>query len=183
MRYSSEAVSSSSRPLSFPEPLGDIKAHTMSPLTRKNKSCAGFTMVELVVVLVIISLVAAVVVPRISAGWRRMEDREFLQDFVQTLKRGRLIAMNSGQLIAFRIRPSERLYDIENPPRRLIPENVDIYADRLESDPETHDRLVVFYPDGSLSGGDLEVVFDKQRSFLIAIHPLVGSIRVGRAQR
>jgi general secretion pathway protein H len=155
----------------------------MSPLIRKFKSRGGFTMVELMVVLVIISVVAAIVVPRISAGWSRMEDREFLQDFVQTLKRGRLIAMNSGQLTAFRIRPSERLYDIENPPHRLIPENVDIFADNLERDPETHDHLVVFYPDGSLSGGDVEVVFDKQRSFLIAIHPLVGSIRVSRVQR
>lgn len=156
---------------------------SMSSVTRKASAGSGFTMVELMVVLVIISLVAAVVVPRISAGWRRMEDREFLQEFVQTLKRGRLIAMNSGQLIVFRIRPSERVYDIDMPPRRLIPENVDIYADQLERDPETQDHLVVFYPDGSLSGGDLEVVFDKQRSFLIAIHPLVGSIRVSRVER
>jgi len=92
-------------------------------------------MVEVVVVLVIISMVVAVVVPRIGAGWKRMEDREFLQEFVQTLKRGRLVAMNSGGLMAFRIRPSERLFGIENPPSRPIPDYVDIYADHLERDP------------------------------------------------
>jgi general secretion pathway protein H len=143
----------------------------------------GFTMVEVVVVLVIISMVIAVVLPRIGAGWRRMEDREFLQEFVQTLKRGRLIAMNSGDLIAFRIRASERLFGIENPLNHSIPEHVDIYADHLERDPQTQDHLVVFYPDGSLSGGDIEVVFDRERAFLISIHPLVGSIRVSRVQR
>jgi general secretion pathway protein H len=154
-----------------------------APVTRKPEARMGFTMVEVVVVLVIISMVVAVVLPRIGAGWKRMEDREFLQEFVQTLKRGRLIAMNSGQLTAFRIRPSERLYDIEMPPNRRIPDHVDIYADNLERDPQTQDHLVVFYPDGSLSGGDIEVVFDKERSFLISIHPLVGSIRVSRVEK
>ena len=154
-----------------------------SPSMRKPKSGMGFTMVEVVLVLVIISLVVALVLPRVGAGWRRMEDREFLQDFVQTLKRGPLIAMNSGQLTAFRIRPSERLYDIGNPPYRRIPDHVDIYSDDLERDPVTQDHLVVFYPDGSLSGGDIELVFDKESAFLISIHPLVGSVRVSRVER
>lgn len=142
----------------------------------------GFTLMELVVVLLILSLVAAVVAPRIGGGWHQMEDRDFLQEFVQTLKRGRLIAMNSGQVVLFRIRPPERVYGLDPGAVRPIPENVDIYSDHLQRDPETQDRLVVFYPDGSLSGGDMDVVFDKQRAFLIAIHPLVGSIRVSRIE-
>lgn len=158
-------------------------AITSSLSMRKIRSGTGFTMVEVVLVLFIISMVVALVLPRVGAGWKRMEDREFLQDFVQTLKRGRLIAMNSGQLTAFRIRPSERLYDIGNPPNRRIPDHVDIYSDDLERDPMTQDHLVVFYPDGSLSGGDIELVFDKENAYLISIHPLVGSIRVSRVER
>ncbi len=158
-------------------------ALTSLPSMRKPRSGMGFTMVEVVLVLIIISLILAVVLPRVGAGWRKMEDREFLQDFVQTLKRGRLIAMNSGQMTAFRIRPSERLYDIGDPPNRRVPDHVDIYSDDLERDPVNQDHLVVFYPDGSLSGGDIEVVFDKERAFLISIHPLVGSIRVSRVER
>ncbi len=106
-------------------------ACSSSLLPDKSGGSRGFTLVEVVLVLIIISLVIAVVLPRIGAGWRRMEDREFLQDFVQTIKRGRLIAMNSGQLTAFRIRPSERLYDIGDPPGRRIPDHVDIYSDHL----------------------------------------------------
>lgn len=106
-----------------------------------------------------------------------MEDREFLLEFVQTLRRARLVAMNSGEVTAFRIRSVERLYDIELPPRKPIPENVDVYADNLERDPETNDYLVLFYPDGSLVGDDVEVVFDKERAFRISIHPLFGTVR------
>ncbi len=125
----------------------------------------------------ILALTAGLILPRVGGGWKRMEDREFLLEFVQTLRRARLVAMNSGEVTAFRIRSGERLYDFGLPLRRPIPENVDIYADNLERDPETGDHLVLFYPDGSLVGNDMELVFDKVRSFRISIHPLFGTVR------
>ena len=137
----------------------------------------GFTLLELILVLIILALTAGLILPRVGGGWKRMEDREFLLEFVQTLRRARLVAMNSGEVTAFRIRSGERLYDFELPLRRPIPENVDIYADNLERDPETGDHLVLFYPDGSLVGNDMELVFDKERSFRISIHPLFGTVR------
>lgn len=139
------------------------------------ESTHGFTLVELVVVLVILSISIAVVMPRIGAGWKRMEDRDFLQEFTQTLKQARLVAMNSGEITAFRIRGSDRLFGLGDPEKH-IPENVDIYADGLDVDPETKDNLILFFPDGSLSGGNIEISFDRQRAFLITIHPLFGSV-------
>lgn len=136
----------------------------------------GFTLFEVMIVLLILSVTAGLVIPRIGAGWKRMEDREFLQDFTQTLKWGRLRAMNSGQMVVFRINGRERVYDIDLPPQRPIPPNVDIYADQLEQDPETLDHVILFYPDGSLSGGDMEITFDKERAFHISIHPILGTI-------
>lgn len=136
----------------------------------------GFTLFEVMIVLLILSVTAGLVIPRIGAGWKRMEDREFLQDFTQTPKWGRLRAMNSGQVVVFRINGPDRVYDIDDPPRRPIPPNVDIYADQLEQDPVTLDHIILFYPDGSLSGSDMEISFDKERAFHIAIHPIIGSI-------
>lgn len=142
----------------------------------------GFTLIELIVVLVILALTIGMVLPRVGASWKRMEDREFLQEFVQTLKRARLQAMNSGGIVAFRIRGSERVYDIALPPGKPIPSNVDIDADFLETDPETRDNLILFFPDGSMSGSDLEITFDQARTFHIAIHPLFGTVRVIKAE-
>jgi len=141
-----------------------------------NRNSYGFTLVELMVVLIILALTVGTVLPRVGTGWRQMEDRDFLQEFIQTLRRARLRAMNSGEIVAFRIRGAERLYDLQHPPQKPIPENVDIYADHLQKDPETNDNLIMFYPDGSLLGNDVEIVFDKHRSFLIFIHPLFGSV-------
>jgi general secretion pathway protein H len=142
----------------------------------------GFTLIELIVVLVILALTTGIVLPRVGAGWKRMEDHEFLQEFVQTLKRARLRAMNSGQIVAFRIRGSERTYDLVLPPGKPIPANVDIDADFLETDPETKDNLILFFPDGSMSGSDLEITFDQARTFHIAINPLFGTVHAYKVE-
>ncbi len=146
------------------------------------RSSPGFTLIELVVVLVILGLTIGLVLPRVGASWRKMEDREFLQEFVQTLKRARLRAMNSGTIVAFRIRGSERVYDLALPPRKPIPDNVDIDANFLETDPETKDSLILFFPDGSISGSDLELTFDQDRTFHLAINPLFGTVHVYKVE-
>jgi general secretion pathway protein H len=148
----------------------------------RNSRQAGFTLLELMVVLIVLSLLAGLLMPRIGAGWRRMEDREFLQEFIHTLRRARLLAMNSGQVVAFRINGEERRYDMQAPPEKPIPPNVDIYADGLEEDPETADRLMFFFPDGSFAGNDVEIAFDQERYFLITLHPLLGSVRWSRVE-
>lgn len=143
---------------------------------------AGFTMMELMVVLIILSLALAVMVPRIGAGWRRMEDRDFLQTFVQTLRQGRLVAMNTGQVVLFRVRGGERAFGIEEY-MQPIPENVDIFSDDLETDPETKDKVLIFFPDGSMTGGIMEIVFDQRRSFQISMHPLSGNVQWYKVNR
>ncbi|MGV8073655.1 MAG: Tfp pilus assembly protein FimT/FimU [Syntrophobacteraceae bacterium] len=137
----------------------------------------GFSLIELMVVLFIMTITAGIILPRVGAGWKHIENKEFLQEFVQTIKRARLFAMNSGDIVPFRIRSSERLYDVAFPPQKVIPENVDIYADNLERDPETGDHLIFFYPDGSLVGNDIEIVFDKGQTYHISIHPLFGTVQ------
>jgi len=106
-----------------------------------------------------------------------MEEREFLQEFVETLKSARLRAMNSGGIVTFRIRDSERAYDIDVPPRKPIPFNVDIYAFHLDQDPETGDHVILFYPDGSMAGSDIEITFDQRRSYRVTINPIFGTVR------
>lgn len=155
----------------------------MQSFRKSPGNSSGFTLIELVVVLLIISATVALVAPRVGSSWKRIEDSDFLQEFTETLRRTRLLAMNTGRPVAFRLNGVERIYDYENPPQKPIPLNVQVFSERLEKDPETGDFLVTFYPDGSLVGNDIDVVFDNQRTFRITIHPLFGTVGVARLSK
>ncbi|MFZ2445027.1 MAG: type II secretion system protein [Syntrophobacteraceae bacterium] len=142
----------------------------------------GFTLIEMIVVLLILSVTIALIAPRVGSSWKRIEDNDFLQEFTETIKRARLFAINSGRPVAFRLNGAERLYDLAYPPRKPIPQNVQVFSERLERDPESGDFFITFYPDGSLVGNDFEVVFDNARTFRISIHPLFGTVNVARLE-
>lgn len=141
---------------------------------------AGFTLIEMIVVLLILSVTIAVVAPRVGSSWKRIEDSDFLQEFTETLKRARLVAISSGRPVAFRLNGQERVYGFENPPRRPIPLNAEVFSERLERDPATGDFYITFFPDGSLVGNDFDVVFDNQRRFRVYIHPMFGLVTLAR---
>ena len=145
-------------------------------MTGWRMSVRGFTLVELIVVLLIISVTIAVVVPRVGSNWKQIEDSDFLQQFIETIQRSRLFALNSGQPVAFRLNGATRVYGFENPPRQPIPLNAEIFSEHLQREPETGDFLIIFHPDGSLVGNDFEVTFDQVRTYHIYIHPLFGTV-------
>jgi general secretion pathway protein H len=143
-------------------------------------SVRGFTLVEMIVVLVIIAVTIAVVVPRVGSNWKQIEDSDFLQQFTESIDRSRLFAMNCGRPVAFRLNGATRVYGSENPPGHYIPLNAEISSENLQKEPETGDFLIVFHPDGSLVGNDFEVVFDHERTYHISIHPLFGTVSLNR---
>ena len=129
----------------------------------------------------IITVVFALVIPKVGSNWKQIQDSDFLQQFSEAIQRCRLFAMNSGLPVSFRLNGTSRVYGAENPPAHPIPLNVEIRAEHLEQDPKTGDFIITFYPDGSLVGDDLEVVFDNNaRAYDILIDPLFGTVRVKR---
>ncbi len=93
-------------------------------------SVCGFTLLEMIVVLVIISVTIAVVVPRVGSNWKQIEDSDFLQQFTESIQRSRLFAMNCGRPVAFRLNGATRVYGFENPPRQPIPLNAEIFSEQ-----------------------------------------------------
>ncbi|MCL5406790.1 MAG: type II secretion system GspH family protein [Deltaproteobacteria bacterium] len=140
----------------------------------------GFTLIELLVVMMIITLVIAVVIPKVGSNWKQIQDSDFLQQFTEAIERARLLAMNSGLPVSFRLNGISRVYGCENPPDQPIPLNVEIYAKHLEQDPKTGDFIITFYPDGSFVGDNLQVVFGNSRTYDVHINPLFGTVRVER---
>ncbi len=146
------------------------------------KSSRGFTLIEMIVVLVILAITTAVVAPRVGSSWKKLEDSEFLQEFADTIRRARLFAINSGGPVSFRINGAERVYGMEDPPRKVIPENVEVFSEHLQREAATGDFLITFYPDGSMVGNDVDITFDHVRTFRISINPLFGTVSVARLE-
>ncbi|MGC9196728.1 MAG: GspH/FimT family pseudopilin [Syntrophobacteraceae bacterium] len=140
----------------------------------------GFTLLELLVVMIIISVVLAITIPMLGSNWKRMQDGDFLQKFTQALQRSRTYAMNSGVPVTFRLNGTSRVYGSTNPPQNPIPLNVEIRANDLEQDPDTGDFIITFYPDGSLVGDDVELIFDNVRIYEVHINALFGTVKVDR---
>ncbi len=156
--------------------------HLPTSVFRPPISVRGFTLIEMIVVLVVISVTMAVVVPRVGSNWKQIEDSDFLEQFTGSIARSRLCAMNCGRPISFRLNGVTRVYGFENPPRQSIPLNAEIFSENLQKEPETGDFLIIFHPDGSLVGNDFEVVFDQERTYHIYIHPLFGTVSLERTK-
>jgi hypothetical protein len=135
-------------------------------------------LVELLVVMIIITVVLALTIPRVGANWKQIQDSDFLEQFTGSLQRSRLFAMNSGMPVSFRLNGDKRVYGSQSPPVHPIPLNVEIFAKNLEEDPRSGDFIITFYPDGSLVGDNLEVVFDHSRTYDVLIDPLFGTVGV-----
>lgn len=140
----------------------------------------GFTLIEMIIVLLIIAVTAALVGPRIGASWKRLEEGDFLRDFTEVINRARINAINSGRPVSFRLNSGERTYGISAQMRGSIPQNVEIFSEHLEKDPETGDYFIIFYPDGSLVGHNFDVVFDQSRTYRVGIDPLFGTVKTAR---
>ncbi len=146
-------------------------------MARRFKSTGGFTLIELMIVLVLITLTTALIIPRVGAGWKRMGERELLQVFIRTLRKARLTAMDQGKVVTFRIHGEQRTFGLDNQTQHKIPKNVSIFAENMEVDLETGDHYVSFYPDGSQTGAKIQIVFNNKTSYRITLHPLFGTVR------
>jgi hypothetical protein len=128
----------------------------------------------------IAGLAIGLLVPRIGAGWERMNDREFLSEFAGEMRAARLQAIHSGGTVDFRIRGGEKLYGFERPLENAMPGNVDIFAEGLQRDRNTGDFLVSFFGDGSIRGSSMDIVFAGERYYELLLDPIAGIVEVRR---
>ncbi|MDY0308152.1 MAG: prepilin-type N-terminal cleavage/methylation domain-containing protein [Desulfovibrionaceae bacterium] len=140
------------------------------------RNSPGFTLVELIVVLLLGSLMVSLVGVRIEAGASRLREREFMQGFVGSLRQARLIALRGGHAAAFRVDGAGRTYAHDRLRSRPIPDNADILTEGMVRDPATGEYLLVFFPDGSPSVRRLLIVFDGAREYDIRLDPLFGMV-------
>ncbi len=122
----------------------------------------GFTLVELLVVMVLVALISSLVFLSVASGLFKNEQRRFAEDFSADMKRCRNRAIGKGRAVEFLIDGSKRRFGIKGKKMKEIPSSVEVRGEGLlEIEPGLHG--LVFYPDASSSGGEIELRWEGGR--------------------
>ena len=150
-------------------------------MTRR-RTTRGFTFIELMVVLCIIGLAAAVVVPAIDAGMDSREVRRATRQIAATMHHLRSEALATGKTRRLRINPSQNAIETDDHGRwaelteRAVIERVD--GGVMAGDGSVD---ILFYANGANSGADIVIASRRDRAsnrIRLLLDPLVGTVRV-----
>lgn len=135
----------------------------------------GFTLVELLVVLVLIGFLSSLVFVSVSSGILKSEKTRFLTAFSQGLVHARTASLGRGETVWFEIDAAERSFSVSDKTLGEIPETLQIEASGVL-------RLaqgrygIVFFPDGSSSGGEIDITENGSLVERITIDRILGII-------
>jgi general secretion pathway protein H len=139
----------------------------------KSRSASrGFTLLEMLVVLVLISIAIGLVGFGLQKGMHSASERKVVAQMVQALRATRSAAIISGQTEETKFDLRARTF--QAPGQRMVqwPEDLGV---QLNTASEL-DSSFAFHPDGSSSGGNL-VLFHGERNWRIDIAWLTGSVK------
>ena len=151
----------------------------MSADRRNLKTASGFTLLEIMVVMVIAGLMIALVPPLFSSAVSGTKLKGSVRDLAMVLRetRSKAIIHNTEQLVHLDLK--EPRYRVGNGKIQALPENVDMAVEvvtgaRIE---ETAQHVLRFFPDGS-SSGELITLRGSNRTYHLQLNWLTGSIDI-----
>ena len=141
---------------------------------------AGFTLIEVLVVLVILGMTAALVVARGPARNAGLEARAAAGEVVQTLRLGRSRAIAADRPVAVMLDLPGHRIALDGVARAALPAWLPLAA-RM-ADGSTPQRPVFdFAPDGSATGG-IVVLGNPGRRILVTVDWLTGRVDIAHAR-
>ena len=119
---------------------------------------AGFTLIEILVVIVILGLVAALVAIHGPSRNLTLDLRATAQEIAQTLRLARARAIARDQIVGVAFDPATHMMRLEGtPPRKLPPDLGIVVTATLGNTIGKRMAAIRFAPDGSSSGGRVEL--------------------------
>lgn len=149
---------------------------------RQTLKSRGFTLVEVMVVMIIIALIMGMVATSMSHSVSSAEARAAARELVASLRytRARAILDKSEQV--FEVNTEERSY--QAPGRKLVelPEGVDVTITTARSEITAEDVAGIrFFPDGGSTGGHIELTVN-EREYRINVAWLTGETSLERME-
>jgi general secretion pathway protein H len=139
----------------------------------------GFTLLELLLVLLIGSVLAALVLPDMGARWQEMRMRQTVREVAGDLRQARSLALGEHQEAVVRFDlDAHRVVAPDGGRQRMLPGDVKMEVIAADSERSGKASAAIrFYPDGSASGG--RVSFSTARSRLsVDVNWLTGRVTI-----
>jgi general secretion pathway protein H len=138
----------------------------------------GFTLLEMILVLVVAGVVAAVAVPNFQPAIARMQVQSATRDVASALRHTRGQALSRGRIEEFVLNVNQHYYKVGGRQKPYaLPSMVKLSlftADFLQSEGQ---GSIIFYPDGSASGGRVTLE-GAGKTFLVDVNWLTGAVVV-----
>jgi general secretion pathway protein H len=138
----------------------------------------GFTLLELLVVMLILALVAAAAAPALTGSLAATQERAAAQDLATVLRQTRGAAIAGNRDLALAIDTEAHSYAVDGGRVRPLPDSVTIslFIAQTEQLGRTGGRIR-FFPDGSSTGGEVTLAAASRRS-VIRVDWLTGRVDV-----
>ena len=162
-------------------PLGATAITVTLPAGKDNR---GFSLLELVLVLVVMGISMAIVVPNIGRGLQEREVRSSALGLAAVARRSaepRVSRRHAQQLI---VSMPHNTYLVPKVREVHLPEDVHIASIEGGEAMERDTKRFYFFPNGSSLGGDIVIAGSASSiSYLIRLEPLTGKIEVSRGDQ
>ena len=145
----------------------------------------GFTLLELVVVMAVVSLLIAVSGPSVDKLSETLEYRDAVRQLISAHKKARRVARASGNAVDVVIDASKNRFAVTSDARRLQEKHYLPLADNLrikvtfaqEISPGNGLAAIRFYPEGGASGGEVLIQRPSGSGTRLTIDWLIGDVR------
>lgn len=146
------------------------------------KDDRGFTLVELLAVLLILSLASSIVLPSIEKGLREREVRQSVLELAAVARRLRSRAVYENSLQRLIFNPQENSYQALRGKKILLSPDIRITDIKGAEAIGEGLRQFLFFPNGSLLGGEIGISGrGGSPAYLVYLDSLTGRVVVLRA--
>lgn len=156
-----------------------------APTAERTSSVRGFTLLELLIVMVVMAVAAVIVMPSVRSGVQQREVRLTLQKFVSAVRYSSARAIMDRRSVDLVLWPEQASYSVEGlGDDRELPEAAsfgELVGGRHIGGGEV---TFEFYPTGGSSGGAIELLFETasgRQTYTLVIDPLISRVEVQRA--
>jgi len=145
-----------------------------------HKNRAGFTLIELVIVLVILGIASAIAYPALDRAVRKREARQSVLALAAVARDLRRRAIDEGKLKRLTVEPRANSYLASGREIIRLPDTVAMTG--ATGGEPIGERLTqyVFFPNGSLLGGEIALSDRQGSSYVVRMEAMVGRVVVIR---